>query len=64
MTLRRYDWRHAETGETRETDSHDTPPTDDPAWKRVYSVGVGRVPHAHATPSRPSSGNTSKRKHA
>ena len=51
-----YDWKH-ESGKTasvwRSMEECDLPPDDEPGWTRVYSFGVGNVPGAGGSPSRP-----------
>jgi hypothetical protein len=38
-----YEWKNARTGEVVEHDHWSEPPRKPGTWKRVYSVGIGRV---------------------
>jgi len=52
--IKTYLWKD-EDGNLEETESYDTPPTTDKQWRRVYSVGIGRVGGAGGSPSKPPS---------
>ena len=41
--MKKYDWKNVETGEVVEHDHYADPPKLPGEWKRVYSLGIGRV---------------------
>lgn len=47
-----YQWQNTKTGEVKETNSYDKPPTKSKHWKRVYSFGLGPVVGAGGSPVR------------
>jgi hypothetical protein len=49
-----YEWKNDETGETVEHDHHAEPPPLPGEWRRVFSVGVGRVEGAGGSAGMPS----------
>lgn len=47
-----YQWQNTKTGEVKETNSYDTPPSKSKNWKRIYSFGLGPVAGAGESPVR------------
>lgn len=56
-----YEWKN-ENGEVRVTDRWDKKPDEPGDWKRIYSVGIGRVEGAGGGPGMPSTPMRGKRR--
>lgn len=53
--MRLYEWKNTKTGEVVDHDHWSEPPNLPGEWKRVFSVGLGRI-EGGASPARPSRG--------
>lgn len=56
-----YEWKNAKTGEVVEHDHWSMPPRKPGTWRRIYSVGIGRVEGAGGNSGMPSTKLKGKR---